>query len=93
MSDFAKLYRAEDIGQVLVMLDSGDEGPEIGFHFKPAGLGVCAVKLGFPDTEDGWKLAEQALEKVTEEFALETVRKTMESSPISAMHAALRDDE
>lgn len=52
MNDFAKLYRADDIGQVLVMLESGDEGPELAIKFKPAGLGVCAVKLGFPDSED-----------------------------------------
>ena len=83
MDDFAKLFRNEEVGQVLVMLDTGDEGPEVQFHLKPKGLGVCVIKLGFPDTDDGWEMAEEAFSKVTEEKALGIARKAISDSPIA----------
>ena len=33
MNKFAKLYETEDIGQILVMLDQGDDGPEVKIYF------------------------------------------------------------
>jgi len=81
--NFAALYHADDIGQVLVMIDSGDEGPEIRFSFKPEGLGVCSVKLGFPDTDGGWELAEHAFSEVTEEQALAIARQTITEGPLA----------
>ncbi|MGU2655609.1 hypothetical protein [Pseudomonas aeruginosa] len=38
MKQFAKLFEFEDLGQVLVMLDRGDDGPEVRLYFKPDGL-------------------------------------------------------
>ena len=81
--NFAALYHADDIGQVLVIIEGGDEGPEIRFSFKPEGLGVCSVKLGFPDSDDGWEMAEEAFGKVTEETAFGIVRQAIIDSPIS----------
>lgn len=81
--NFAALYHADDIGQVLVIIEGGDEGPEIRFSFKPEGLGVCSVKLGFPDSDDGWEMAEEAFGKVTEETAFGIVRQAISDSPIS----------
>lgn len=76
--DFAKLFRADDTGQVLVVLDEGDEGPEIRISFKPNGFGVCSMKLSFKDSDAGWEKAETTFrDKVDEEFALSTARKTM----------------
>ncbi len=43
MKQFAKLFEFEGLGQVLVMLDRGDDGPEVRLYFKPDGLGVCSV--------------------------------------------------
>lgn len=79
MSDFAKLYRADDVGQILVTLDTGDDGPAVKFSFKPQELGVCAVSLTFekrPD-EEQWEAAKRAFAKVDEELALKTVRETL----------------
>lgn len=84
--DFAKLFRADDTGQVLVVLDEGDEGPEIKISFKPKGLGVCCMKLGFKDTDAGWEMAESTLrDKVDEELALSTVRKSLAELPLAAL--------
>ncbi|HEP9000241.1 TPA: hypothetical protein VDU89_006973, partial [Pseudomonas aeruginosa] len=52
MNYFAKLFEFEDLGQVLVMLDRGDDGPEVRLYFKPDGLGVCSVACSnFPGDE------------------------------------------
>lgn len=88
--DFAKLFRADDTGQVLVVLDEGDEGPEIQISFKPKGLGVCCMKLGFKDSDSGWERAEATFrDKVDEEFALSTVRKSL----ANLLPAALAGEE
>lgn len=85
-NDFAKLFRADDTGQVLVVLDEGDEGPEIRISFKPRGLGVCSVKLGFKDSDSGWDRAESVFrDKINEEFALSTVRKSLAELPFDAL--------
>lgn len=84
--DFAKLFRADDTGQVLVVLDEGDEGPEIQISFKPNGLGVCCMKLGFKDSDSGRERAEATFrDKVDEEFALSTVRKSLANLPLAAL--------
>ncbi|WP_426427357.1 hypothetical protein [Pseudomonas palmensis] len=50
MSQFAKLFEFTDIGQVLVKLDDGDDGPEVRTYFVPDGLGVCSIAMTFkPD--------------------------------------------
>lgn len=38
MKQFAKLFEFEDLGQVLVMLDRGDDGPEVRSTSSPTGL-------------------------------------------------------
>lgn len=89
--DFAKLFRADDTGQVLVVLDEGDEGPEIRISFKPKGLGVCSLKIGFKDTDAGWERAEATFrDKVDEGFALDTVRKSL-AEPLFAELAGKED--
>ena len=74
---FAKLFE-RDNKQIVVMLDYNDEDePEVRFYFKPEGLGVCHVGLGFENCDDGQERAEQYLEKVTEEEAFKVVDKIM----------------
>ncbi len=67
---FAKLYWDGD-KQILVMLDEGDEGPEVRFFFKPPGLGVCSSALIFTDDDAGnaWEKAEAAFANVDEQQA------------------------
>ena len=62
MNQFAKLFEFEDLGQVLVKLDDGDDGPEVRTYFVPDGFGVCSIAMTFkPDYQDDkWAKAEKA---------------------------------
>lgn len=45
MKKFAKLYEFEDIGQVLVVQTTTDEGdPCVEFSVSPEGFGVCTLR-------------------------------------------------
>ena len=80
MSDkeqFAKIFEQSDIGQMLVMIDAGDEGPEIQFDFVLDGLGVCKIALKFSDTDSGWDEAEIAFKEMTLETAVLAVQPTL----------------
>ena len=75
---FAKLYPAEELGQVLVKIDANEKGGiEVRYFFEPKGLGVCSVALEFIDDEDGsaWDKAEAAFNNVDEESAVQFVKK------------------
>jgi hypothetical protein len=71
---FAKLYETE-VGQILVMLDSGDNGPEVQYHFEPKGLGVCNLSINFKDDDEdtAWDKVEKIFEACTQESAEEIV--------------------
>lgn len=58
---FAKLFERPGYGQVLAVLDAGDNGPELRWSVQPPELGVCSMALGFADTDAGWDAAEKAL--------------------------------
>ncbi|MGC3519569.1 hypothetical protein ACPTJI_32895, partial [Pseudomonas aeruginosa] len=83
MKQFAKLFEFEDLGQVLVMLDRGDDGPEVRLYFKPNRLGVCSVACSnFPGDEDEqWDHAEKAFATVDSEGAHKLVAETMKVVP------------
>lgn len=80
---FAKLFTFEDIGQVLVKLDSGDNGAEVRIYFMPPGLGVCAVNYNFHEGVDGseWDKAEKAFAMVDRQRAEAIVRETLKTIP------------
>lgn len=81
MKDFAKLFRADDVGQVLVTVGKDDEGdPAITFEVDTA-IGRLSVSLGFDSLED----AQKALEMVDEETALGVAREEINNSPFSAL--------
>ncbi|MGK8912292.1 hypothetical protein ACRS9D_31270 [Pseudomonas aeruginosa] len=84
MKQFAKLFEFEDLGQVLVMLDRGDDGPEVRLYFKPDGLGVCSVACSnFPGDEDEqWEYAEKGLATVEPEEAHDLVAEAMKVVPV-----------
>lgn len=78
---FAKLFGPND-DQVLVTLDSDVETkkPTIKISFVPKDIpqaGVCVLRITFPDSPNGWKLAEQTLEAITEEAARSAVAVVM----------------
>lgn len=84
MKDFAKLFRFDDIGQVLVTLDEaeGDDvsGPEIKISFIPKGFGVSAVKLANfgTDKDEAWNKAEKAFDTIDEAFAYKTAKRVID---------------
>lgn len=83
MEEFAKLFKFEDIGQVLVKLDDGDDGPEVRFYFMPKGLGVCAVAMTFKADAEGdqWDKAERAFAMVDETKARDIVAEALKTIP------------
>lgn len=85
MKQFAKLFEFEDLGQVLVMLDRGDDGPEVRLYFKPDGLGVCSVACSnFPGDEDEqWDHAEKEFTTVNSQGVHEIVAEAMKVVPAS----------
>ncbi len=76
MGIFAKLFVLETIGQVLVKLDDGENGPEVRLYFQPEGLGVCSTAFNFKADESGseWDKAEKAFEMVDSDKAEKIVR-------------------
>lgn len=76
---FAKLYADENIGQILVKLDSCESSkPEVRFFFQPENRVVCSFSLGFEDSDEGWDDAEAAFDRVTQESAVALVTETLE---------------
>lgn len=75
---FAKLFESETHGQILVKVDSGDEGPEIRYFFQPEGLGVCSMAVNFADTESGWDSAERVFGNIESGDAESVVGKLKE---------------
>lgn len=76
---FAKLYETTAHGQVLVILDSNDDGePLIKYCCRPKGLGVCSTQSPpFENSEEGWSIAEQIFKDETEESAIELIQVTV----------------
>lgn len=53
MEKFAKLFEDEKYGQIVVLLDTDDEGdPCVRFMTQPSGLGVCAAGISFHEHDD-----------------------------------------
>lgn len=76
---FAKLFETA-LGQILVMRQGGDNGPEIVFFFDPDvdGVGVCSFKIGYADSAEGEAKADAAFEGIDEENALQTAATQIE---------------
>ncbi|MFJ2548567.1 hypothetical protein ACIOVF_19135 [Pseudomonas sp. NPDC087612] len=83
MSEFAKLFEFEDLGQVLVKLDDGDDGAEVRIYFVPKGLGVCSVAMTFKADGQADQLgkAEKAFTLVDREKAHALVTDTLRTIP------------
>lgn len=72
---FAKLYETTEHGQILVMLDSTEEGePFIKYSCQPEGLGICSAQSPtFENSENGWFIAEQVFMDETMKSATEMI--------------------
>ena len=88
--DFCKLFHAEDVGQVLVLLDVDEASdPAVHVKFKLASMDAMAgLVTSFHSTEEncpeglseddwGWELAARAFNNIDEETALGMARKTI----------------
>lgn len=81
MKDFAKLFRADDVGQALVTVGKDDDGdPAITFEVDTGG-GRLSVSLGYHSIDD----AQKSLEMVDEETALGIAREAINDSPFSSL--------
>ena len=78
MEKFAKLYENEEIGQILIELNSDDKNkPVVIIKFIPEGLGVCAVSAGFPDSDTGWNKADEFFNSLSEDEAAKFVKNAL----------------
>lgn len=68
---FAKLYDHPTGEQVLVVLGSGDEGPEVRISTKPPGLGICDFKIGWNNDESGMVLAKAYFQAMNRDVAVQ----------------------
>lgn len=79
MDKFAKLFDTDIYGQILVVIDEGDEGPEVRFSFTPAGLGVCSQAIKYSqESEDGWNNAQNFFDSIDETIAIESIKPTID---------------
>ncbi|MAD98895.1 MAG: hypothetical protein CMB99_16335 [Flavobacteriaceae bacterium] len=73
MPDFAKIFTTKDYGQILVMLDQGDDcEPEVQFKFMPppgTPFGLATVSVKFNDSEIGAEEAQAAFDLIAEDEA------------------------
>jgi hypothetical protein len=80
MEKFAKLFDTEDLGQILVKIDSGEnDGAEVRYFFTPPNMGVCSIAIGFKDNLSGWDSADKAFEKVDENSAREMIQDVLKA--------------
>lgn len=76
MKRFAMLAEDAEIGQVVVMQQQGDDGPEIDVYFWPGvdGMDVCSTRIGFSDDAEGHDKADRAFACFDEEAAVKMAR-------------------
>lgn len=73
---FCKLFESDELGQVLVMLDTDTDEckPYVIFYCNPEGFGVCSKAVKFEDSKEGFDNAKEFFDSVTEERALSVVQ-------------------
>lgn len=68
---FAKLFETDYHGQILVVLQRGENGnPELQWSIKPQGFDVCTVSFTYQDTDAAWDTAQALLDDFTQEDAV-----------------------
>lgn len=68
---FCKIFNDDQGNQILVVNDVNEEGkPSISVSIVPDGLGVCTMRLGYEDSEDGWNKCDKAFDEFNKETAV-----------------------
>lgn len=81
MKDFAKLFRDDEIGQVLVTQRDNEEGdPGVEFTVQTS-IGKLSVNIGYQDSD----MARRAFDQVDKKKALEIVRELVFDSPFAGL--------
>lgn len=83
MHDFAKLYRADDIGQVLVVVDDNT----VIITCAPPGMGLYNMRSLTPDGPEGRKLALKLFSEFDEDKAFRLVRKLLNDDTFSKLRS------
>ena len=78
MTDFAKLYRNDEYGQILVMKDTDDEGNPCIYFFVEKNEILCRIGANFDDTNEGWEKRDEGFESIDEGKAIESVKSLIE---------------
>lgn len=76
MDDFAKLFNDPEYGQILVVIQDGNEGPEIRFSARmdEFDLGVCSFAVEYDKNDSKtWALAEQKFKEIDLEKAQQAI--------------------
>ena len=80
MEDFCKIFKYDDIGQVLIKVDGDEDNvPEVRFWFDAGikGLGITSTAIGFEDSSEGWDNADKYFALLTEEKTKTAIDKTI----------------
>jgi hypothetical protein len=82
--DIAKVFRHHPSGKQIVVIrdeDSEDGSPSISVLVEPEGLGICANRFGYPDTEAGWLQRDEIFEEMfTEEMVQKLASRLIDSA-------------
>ncbi|MDO8769558.1 MAG: hypothetical protein Q7K57_12810 [Burkholderiaceae bacterium] len=77
MKQFAKIFESPKYGQILFVIDQGDDlEPVLRCSVQPPDMGICSHVFGFENDSDGHEKAEKAFENLTLELA-ETAAKAV----------------
>ena len=84
---FAKLFESDRFGQILVVMDRGDDGPQVTFSVEPTNLGVCSMAPGFDDTDEGWDRAEKLLTECDQAMAEKMAASIFSAAGVAASNS------
>lgn len=76
MDKFIKLFEYEEYGQVAVIRGEFDDDPAVRIFYKPPGLGICKITVGFDDDES----ADQSFNFVTQEGLKDVIKEQFEAA-------------
>ena len=76
---FCKVFNTEDLGQIMVMKDTGDNGPEVTVYFQPENMNVCSMSTYWKNdhADVQWQKCNSTFEMMTKERCIDSVRKVM----------------
>ena len=83
-NDFAKIFRHDTIGQILVTVDTNEEGaPSIIFRINIDSMFISST-IAFTDIDKGWEKCQEGFDALTEKQAFDTVENLVNSLNLAA---------